>query len=73
MPAQAISVSPGEGEMNFPLILGELKEQGYTGFLSLEPHLKKAGTTGGFSGIEAVRDAIRALKEITSQIKTGVN
>ncbi len=39
-------VPAGEGQADFPALLAKIKEDGYNGFLSLEPHL------GSFSGLE---------------------
>jgi hypothetical protein len=48
--------------------LRELKEKGYQGFLSLEPHLSNAGKFSGFSGPDLFRVASRALKNILTEI-----
>ncbi|HTW94249.1 MAG TPA: sugar phosphate isomerase/epimerase family protein, partial [Tepidisphaeraceae bacterium] len=43
-------VPAGQGDGQLEPILIDLKERGYEGFLSLEPHLKLHGHSGGFSG-----------------------
>jgi sugar phosphate isomerase/epimerase len=52
----------GQGDGAIPALLATLAERGYQGFLTLEPHLKVAGRSGGFSGEEGMRVAIRALR-----------
>lgn len=49
-------VPSGEGDGNIEYILGKLKEKGYNGFLSLEPHL------GSFSGLENLEKGDEMLK-----------
>ena len=61
-------VPAGEGDGDVRQILTELIERGYTGFLSLEPHLEIAGRSGGFTGPEAFAGASRALKAILNEI-----
>jgi len=59
------SVRPaGEGDGAIPELLAALVARGYQGFLTLEPHLKVAGPSGGFSGAEGMRVAIRALRKL---------
>lgn len=52
----------GEGDGQVPELLDALREAGYQGFLSLEPHLAKAGRAGGFSGPEGMTYAANALR-----------
>jgi sugar phosphate isomerase/epimerase len=52
----------GQGDGEIPALLAILRESGYNGFLTLEPHLKIAGPAGGFSGAEGMRIAISALR-----------
>lgn len=62
------SVRPaGEGDGDIPELLVALNARGYEGFLTLEPHLKIAGPSGGFSGEEGMRVAIRALRKLLPQ------
>jgi sugar phosphate isomerase/epimerase len=57
------SVRPaGQGDGAIPELLAALRERGYRGFLTLEPHLKVAGHSGGYSGPDGMRVAIQALK-----------
>jgi sugar phosphate isomerase/epimerase len=59
------SVRPaGEGDGALPELIDVLVRRGYRGYLTLEPHLKIAGPSGGFSGEAGMRTAIRALRKI---------
>jgi hypothetical protein len=44
--------------------LARLRDDGYQGFLALEPHLAIAGRSGGFSGIEGMTRAVKALRRL---------
>src|ERR1700722_2631548 len=54
----------GHGDGHLEEILVDLKNSGYTGFLSLEPHLKAAQQFSGFSGPTLFKMAADALKDI---------
>ncbi len=58
----------GEGDGQVKQVLAALKARGYDGFLSLEPHLSLAGPSGGQTGPELFRGAIRALKAILEEV-----
>jgi sugar phosphate isomerase/epimerase len=51
----------GQGDGEVPALLAALDAAGYRGFLTLEPHLKVAGPSGGYSGADGMRVAARAL------------
>jgi sugar phosphate isomerase/epimerase len=55
-------VPAGEGDGQLPETLSALRDSGFDGFFSLEPHLASAGTYSGFSGPELFRKAARAFK-----------
>ena len=55
-------VPAGEGEGNVPCIIDKLKERGYNGFLSLEPHLATGDIAVG--GDELFERALNALKKL---------
>ena len=57
-------VPAGEGDGQVPQLLRALRERGYRGFLTLEPHLVTAGASSGFSGPDGMRTAIRALRNL---------
>ncbi|HJZ47277.1 MAG TPA: sugar phosphate isomerase/epimerase family protein [Roseiflexaceae bacterium] len=59
------SVRPaGAGDGEIPELIAALLARGYQGFLTLEPHLKVAGPSGGFSGEAGMRVAIQALRTV---------
>lgn len=60
-------VPAGEGDGQLPLLLTHLKEAGYQGILALEPHLKIAGHSIGFSGADGMRIAVTALRKIMAE------
>jgi sugar phosphate isomerase/epimerase len=64
-------VPAGAGDGELLETLAALRDDGYTGFASLEPHLASAHELGGFSGPVAFGDAARALRKLTDHI--GVN
>jgi sugar phosphate isomerase/epimerase len=57
-------VPAGEGDGQLPLLLSHLMETGYQGILALEPHLKIAGHSTGFSGADGMRMAVTALRKV---------
>jgi sugar phosphate isomerase/epimerase len=57
-------VPAGEGDGQVRPVLEDLVDSGWTGFLSLEPHLAQAGKMRGYSGPELWRKAAQALKGI---------
>lgn len=54
----------GEGDGDVAGLIQALLDNHYTGFLTLEPHLKYAGPFGGVSGEDGMRMAIRALRKL---------
>jgi sugar phosphate isomerase/epimerase len=69
------AVPAGQGDGHVEEILLDLKASGYSGFLSLEPHLKAAGQFSGFSGpalFKLAADALKAMcKKIGIQLATA--
>ncbi|HZU14096.1 MAG TPA: sugar phosphate isomerase/epimerase family protein [Chloroflexota bacterium] len=61
-------VPAGRGEAHWPDILAALRSSGYTGVLSLEPHLASAGRFAGFSGPELFHEAATALKGLLDEM-----
>jgi sugar phosphate isomerase/epimerase len=55
-------VVAGQGVARWPDLLRALRDSGYDGFLSLEPHLTRAGQFGGFTGPGPFGAAVRALR-----------
>jgi len=58
----------GEGDGQIKSVLKDAVAGGFEGFVSLEPHLAKAGQFAGFSGPERFVQAIRALKGVLDGI-----
>ena len=61
-------VPAGEGDGELLPTLTALRDDGYTGFASLEPHLAHAHDLGGFSGPAAFGRAARAFAVLTNEI-----
>jgi sugar phosphate isomerase/epimerase len=62
-------VPPGEGDGGIEEVLRDaIAGRGYSGFLSMEPHLAAAGQFSGFSGPDLFVKAVRALKAILDRI-----
>lgn len=57
-------VPAGEGDGEVQRTVEALRDSGYTGFASLEPHLAYAYETGGFSGPYAFGVAARAFAKV---------
>jgi sugar phosphate isomerase/epimerase len=61
-------VPAGQGDGQVRETLAELRDSGFHGYLSLEPHLAMAGRFGGFSGAEGFRLASGALKDLLADL-----
>lgn len=61
-------VPAGEGDGQLLETLTALRDDGYSGFMSLEPHLGVTNSYGGFSGAESFGRAARAFRDLTTQI-----
>jgi len=60
-------VPAGEGDGQIPEIFADLGKRGYTGFLSLEPHLVVAESSFGFTGPEAFARAAAAVRKVAAE------
>lgn len=60
-------VPAGKGDGQLPELLTRLKATDYQGVLALEPHLKVAGHSSGFSGAEGMKIAVTALRKIMAE------
>jgi sugar phosphate isomerase/epimerase len=58
----------GEGDGQLLETITALRDDGYSGFASLEPHLADTHALGGFSGPAAFGRAARAFAKLTNQI-----
>lgn len=61
-------VPAGQGDGQLRETLTALRDDGYAGFASLEPHLDEAFELGGFSGPTAFGQAARAFASLTSEL-----
>src|ERR1700757_3623078 len=61
-------VPAGQGDGQVRETLSALRDSGFEGFMSLEPHLAQAGRHGGFSGPEGFTRAARSLKSILNEL-----
>jgi sugar phosphate isomerase/epimerase len=61
-------VPAGRGDGQVRETLAALRDSGFDGFMSLEPHLALAGRFGGFSGPEGFTLAARSLKSILNEV-----
>jgi sugar phosphate isomerase/epimerase len=61
-------VPAGDGDGELVETLTALRDDGFTGFASLEPHLIDFSQTGGFSGPALFGDAARALRRLTDEL-----
>ena len=60
-------VPAGQGDGELRETLAALRDSGFAGFMSLEPHLAQAGRFGGFSGPEGFHRAAEALKFLLNE------
>ena len=65
-------VPAGEGDGELLQTVTALRDAGYRGFASLEPHLADAFSLGGFSGPRAFGTAARAFARLLDQVKVSV-
>ena len=61
-------VPAGEGDGQVRETLAALRDSGFDGFVSLEPHLAVAGRYGGFSGPEGFARASQSLKFMLNEL-----
>jgi sugar phosphate isomerase/epimerase len=61
----------GEGDGEMRETLAGLRDSGFDGYVSLEPHLDLAGRQGGFSGPGKFRQAAQALKGLLDDLSIG--
>jgi sugar phosphate isomerase/epimerase len=61
-------VPAGQGDGQVRETLAALRDSGFAGYVSLEPHLAAAGRFGGFSGPDDFRRAAQALKALLGDL-----
>lgn len=57
-------VPTGKGDGEIPETIRTLRNDGFDGFFSMEPHLAHAGASGGFSGAELFGVATKAFTDL---------
>ncbi len=70
--ATGVVVPAGEGDGELRETVTALRDDGYTGFASLEPHLADQHALGGFSGPAEFGRAARAFAGLTKEIGVGL-
>jgi sugar phosphate isomerase/epimerase len=63
---EVVPAGQGDGQVRDTLVA--LRDSGFAGYLSLEPHLASAGRYGGFSGPDGFRLASGALKDLLADL-----
>jgi 3-dehydroshikimate dehydratase len=61
-------VPAGKGEGELLDALRFLRDKGWSGPLTLEPHLSAAGAFGGFSGEQLFEEAVKALRKVLAEV-----
>lgn len=61
-PGKEACVPAGEGQGQFDELFADLNSRGYSGTMTLEPHLAAAGQFAGFTGPDLFAKAVRAVK-----------
>jgi sugar phosphate isomerase/epimerase len=64
-------VPAGQGDGQVRETLAALRDSGFEGYLSLEPHLAMVGRFGGFSGPDGFRAASGALKDLLAELSVS--
>ena len=65
-------VPAGEGDGELVETLAALRDDGWSGFASLEPHLAESNALGGFSGPDGFGRAARAFARLTDNLGIAV-
>jgi sugar phosphate isomerase/epimerase len=60
----------GEGDGDIEGLLRTMRDRGFHGFASLEPHLLHAGEREGYSGPDGFEEATVALREIIDRVES---
>jgi len=63
-PGEDACVPAGQGKGQLAEIFADLKERNWSGYMTLEPHLSKAGQFAGFTGPALFAEAVRAVKDM---------
>jgi len=66
-PKQEACVPAGQGAAQLDRVFADLKARGWSGYMTLEPHMQAAGQFSGFTGPELFGKAADALKGLCRQ------
>ena len=66
--SDAVVTPAGEGDGQVKTLLERLHISGYDGVLSLEPHLLEARHSSGFSGVDGMTAAVKALRKLMDEV-----
>jgi sugar phosphate isomerase/epimerase len=66
--ADGVVTPAGQGDGDLRLTLAALRDDGFDGFFSLEPHLAEVGRFGGFSGPELFGVAHAAFTDLLTEL-----
>jgi sugar phosphate isomerase/epimerase len=64
VPGQPTCVPAGQGQGQFEELFADLKSRQFSGYMTLEPHLRAAGQFSGYTGPELFAEAATALKSL---------
>jgi sugar phosphate isomerase/epimerase len=65
---KVVPAGQGDGEL-LETLRFLILDKGWTGPLTLEPHLSAAGAFGGFSGEQLFEEAVKALRSVLAQVE----
>lgn len=65
--SSAIGSIPGHGDGQVKALIQELADMNYTGYLTMEPHLRQGGRFGGCTGPELFSEAINATVRLCDE------
>ncbi len=66
-------VPAGQGDGQLHQLLAAVRNTGFEGFMSLEPHLKVAGHSMGFTGPQLFETAVQALRDLLNELDMPFN
>ncbi len=68
VPGAETCVPAGEGSGQIPETFADAKKRGFSGVMTLEPHMKAAGQFSGFSGPDLFAKAVAGLKRLLDEV-----
>jgi len=63
----ATCVPAGQGDGQFDLVFADVKKLNFSGYMTLEPHMKQAERYKGFTGPEMFAEAVQGLKDVLTK------